>query len=63
MAKFQIAIGIDIGTDTIKILAVKKDIESGRVSDIIFMDQVKSAGVQKGRIKNVNEAAKKLKNY
>ncbi|HOS87864.1 MAG TPA: cell division protein FtsA [Candidatus Pacearchaeota archaeon] len=61
MAKFQIAIGIDIGTDTIKILAVKKDIESGRVSDIIFMDRVKSAGVQKGRIKNVNEAAKKIK--
>jgi cell division protein FtsA len=60
MSKTQITTGIDIGTDTIKILAVKKDIDTGKVLEVIFADKIKSAGVQKGRIRSVNEVAKKI---
>lgn len=60
MAKTQIVIGIDIGTDTIKILAVKKEIETGKILETIFLNKVKSFGVQKGRIKNINEVAKRI---
>jgi cell division protein FtsA len=60
MSKTQITTGIDIGTDTIKILAVKKDIDTGKVLEVIFADKLKSTGVQKGRIRSVNEVAKKL---
>ncbi|MFA5013524.1 MAG: cell division protein FtsA [Candidatus Paceibacterota bacterium] len=60
MAKTQIVTGIDVGTDTIKILAVKKDVETGKVLDVLFLDRIESFGVQKGRIKNISEVAKKL---
>lgn len=60
MAKTQTTIGIDIGTDAIKILAVKKDFDTGKILDVIFLDKIKSEGVQKGRIRNVSEVAKKL---
>lgn len=60
MAKTQITTGIDIGTDSFKILAAKKDIETGRILDIVFVDQIKSVGIQKGRIQNVIEVAKKI---
>ncbi|MFA5086910.1 MAG: cell division protein FtsA [Candidatus Paceibacterota bacterium] len=60
MAKTQITTGIDIGTDTIKILAVKKDVDTGKILDIVFFDKIKSNGVQKGRIRSAAEVVKKL---
>ncbi len=60
MSKIQITTGIDIGTDTIKILAVKKDFETGKILDVVFLDKIKSFGIQKGRIKNVSEVSKKI---
>ncbi|MDD5568848.1 MAG: cell division protein FtsA [Candidatus Pacebacteria bacterium] len=60
MAKTQIVTGIDIGTDTIKILAARKDAESGKISEIIFSDRVESFGVQKGRINSIAEVSKRL---
>ncbi|MFA5368630.1 MAG: cell division protein FtsA [Candidatus Paceibacterota bacterium] len=60
MSKTQITTGIDIGTDTIKILAVKKDFETGKILDVVFLDKIKSFGIQKGRIKNVAEVSKKI---
>jgi len=63
MAKTQIISGIDIGTDTIKLLTVKKEERSGKIIDVLFFDKIESLGVQKGRIKNVSEVEKELKNY
>ena len=40
MAKTQIVIGIDIGTDTIKILAVKKDLETGKILETFFLNKI-----------------------
>ena len=60
MAKPQIVTGIDIGTDTIKILTVKKDPNSGDIQEVLFFDKVKSAGVQKGRVRNPIEVGKKI---
>jgi cell division protein FtsA len=60
MAKPQIVTGIDIGTDTIKILTVKKDPDSGDVQEVLFFDKIKSAGVQKGRVRNPIEVGKKI---
>ncbi len=60
MAKTQITIGIDIGTAVIKVLAVKKDFETGKILDVIFLDKIKSSGVQKGRVRNPSEVIKKL---
>ncbi|MCK9578028.1 cell division protein FtsA [bacterium] len=60
MAKPQIVTGIDIGTDTIKILTVKKDPDTGDVQEVLFFDKIKSAGVQKGRVRNPIEVGKKI---
>ena len=60
MTKSQIVTGIDIGTDSIKILTVRKGIDSGEIQEVSFFDKVKSAGVQKGRIQNPNEVGKKI---
>ncbi|MCK9393744.1 MAG: cell division protein FtsA [Candidatus Paceibacterota bacterium] len=60
MAKPQIVTGIDIGTDTIKILTVKKNPDTGEVQEVLFFDKVKSAGVQKGRVRNPVEVGKKI---
>lgn len=60
MTKPQIVTGIDIGTDAIKIMTVKKDAETGDIHEVLFFDKVKSAGVQKGRIQNPNEVGKKI---
>ena len=59
MAKLKVITGLDIGTDTIKVLGVKKDSESG--TEVLFFDRVNSFGVQKGRIKDSNEVAKKIR--
>ncbi|HPD19858.1 MAG TPA: cell division protein FtsA [Candidatus Pacearchaeota archaeon] len=61
MAKTQIISGIDIGTDTIKLLTVKKEGRSGKIIDVLFFDKIESLGVQKGRIKNVSEVEKRIK--
>jgi len=61
MAKTQIISGIDIGTDTIKLLTVRKEEESGKIIEILFFDKIESLGVQKGRIKNVPEVGKRIK--
>ncbi|MFA5080010.1 MAG: cell division FtsA domain-containing protein [Candidatus Paceibacterota bacterium] len=60
MAKPQIVTGIDIGTDTIKILTVKKDPNTGEIQEVLFFDKLKSAGVQKGRVRNPVEVGKKI---
>lgn len=60
MTKSQLVTGIDIGTDTIKILTVRKDEETGEIQEVLFFDKAKSAGVQKGRIKNPIEVSKKI---
>ncbi|MDD4409502.1 MAG: cell division protein FtsA [Candidatus Pacebacteria bacterium] len=60
MTKPQLVTGIDIGTDTIKILTVKKNIDTGDIQEVLFFDKVRSAGVQKGRIQNPNEVGKKI---
>lgn len=60
MAKPQIVTGIDIGTDAIKILTVKKDPDTGDVQEVLFFDKIKSAGVQKGRVRNPIEVGKKI---
>ncbi len=59
MAKLKVITGLDIGTDTIKILGVKKELESG--TEVLFFDKVNSFGVQKGRIKDPNEVARKIR--
>jgi len=61
MAKTQIVTGIDIGTDTIKLLTVRKDAETGKIVDVLFFDKIDSLGIQKGRIKNIQEVGKKIK--
>ena len=58
MSRIKTITGLDIGTDTIKILGVKKDSESGM--EILFFDTIDSFGVQKGRVKDSNEVAKRV---
>ena len=58
MSKIKIITGLDIGTDTIKILGIKKDSESGM--EVVFFDTIESFGVQKGRIKDANEVGKRI---
>lgn len=60
MTKSQIVTGIDIGTDTIKILTVKKNIDTGEVQEVLFHDKIRSVGIQKGRVQNPNEVGKKI---
>jgi cell division protein FtsA len=60
MAKTQIVTGIDIGTDTIKLIVVRKDIDAGIISEVLFFDKIKSAGIQKGRIRNIQEVGSKI---
>ncbi|MDD5696765.1 MAG: cell division protein FtsA [Candidatus Pacebacteria bacterium] len=61
MAKTQIVTGIDIGTDTIKLLIVRKDVETGKIVDVLFFDKIDSLGIQKGRIKSPQEVGKRIK--
>jgi cell division protein FtsA len=58
MSKPKIITGLDIGTDTIKILGVKK--ESDSELEVAFFDTIESFGVQKGRIKDANEVGKRI---
>ncbi len=58
MSRKKIITGLDIGTNTIKILGIKKDSESE--PEILFFDKIDSFGVQKGRIKDSNEVAKRI---
>ncbi len=60
MAKTQVVMGIDIGTNTIKILTARKDIETGKIVEVLFLRTIESAGVQKGRVKSPQEAGKKI---
>lgn len=58
MAKTKVLTGLDIGTDTIKILGIKNDSESG--PEVLFFDSIDSFGVLKGRIKDAGEVGKKI---
>ncbi len=60
MAKTQVVTGIDIGTSIIKIITARKDVETGKIIDILFFRTIDSSGVQKGRIKNTQETGKKI---
>jgi len=58
MSKTKVLTGLDIGTDTIKILGIKKDSETGM--EVLFFDTIESFGVLKGRIKDANEVGKRI---
>jgi cell division protein FtsA len=58
MSRPKTITGLDIGTDTIKILGVKKDSESG--IEVLFFDTIESFGVRKGRVKDSVEVAKRI---
>lgn len=58
MARTKVLTGLDIGTDTIKILGIKKDSETGM--EVLFSDAIDSFGVLKGRIKDSNEVGKRI---
>jgi cell division protein FtsA len=58
MSKSKIITGLDIGTDTIKIVGVKQDQEIG--FEVLFFDKIDSFGVHKGRIREVGEVSKRL---
>ncbi len=47
MARLKVITGLDIGTDTIKILGVKKESENGM--EVLFFDKVNSFGVLEGQ--------------
>lgn len=54
MAKTQIIVGLDIGTDTIKIVGAQKNADTG-MYDVRFLEKVKSFGLRKGRVKSEEE--------
>ncbi|MDD5098165.1 MAG: cell division protein FtsA [Candidatus Pacebacteria bacterium] len=58
MAKDRVITGLDIGTDTIKIVGVKKDSEIG--FEVLFSDKIDSFGVHKGRIREIGEVSKRI---
>jgi cell division protein FtsA len=58
MAKTKVLTGLDIGTDTIKILGIKTDSESGW--EVLFFESIDSFGVLKGRIKDASEVGKRI---
>jgi len=58
MSKTKVLTGLDIGTDTIKILGIKKDSETGM--EVLFFDTIESFGVLKGRIKDASEVGKRI---
>ncbi|MFZ3055100.1 MAG: cell division protein FtsA [Minisyncoccales bacterium] len=58
MSKTKVLTGLDIGTDTIKILGIKKDSETGM--EVLFFDTIESFGVLKGRVKDASEVGKRI---
>lgn len=58
MSKVKVITGLDIGTDTIKILGAKCGTENG--IDVLFFDKINSFGIQKGRIKDSDEVIRKI---
>jgi len=58
MSKTKVLTGLDIGTDTIKILGIRTDAESGL--EVLFFDSIDSFGVLKGRIKDASEVGKRI---
>lgn len=58
MSKPKVITGLDIGTDTIKIIGVKQDQETGL--EVLFFDKIDSFGVHKGRIREVGEVSKRI---
>lgn len=60
MSRIQTVAGIDIGTNVIKVLVAKKDTETGKITEVMSLKTIESAGVQKGRVKSPQETAKKL---
>jgi len=58
MSKPKVITGLDIGTDTIKIVGVKQDQEIG--FEVLFFDKIDSFGVHKGRIREVGEVSKRV---
>jgi cell division protein FtsA len=55
MSREKVITGIDIGTQTIKILGVKK---TDNAKEVLFLEKVDSFGVQKGRVKNPEEISR-----
>jgi len=59
MARHKIITGLDIGTDTIKILAACKNPKNEDFK-VLFFDKINSFGLQKGRVINPKEVTNKI---
>lgn len=59
MSKFQIITGLDIGSDTIKILSARARPKTEDL-EVIFCEKIGSLGVQKGRVGNPKEASERI---
>ncbi|PIR02363.1 MAG: cell division protein FtsA [Candidatus Nealsonbacteria bacterium CG_4_9_14_3_um_filter_35_11] len=59
MARHKIITGLDIGTDTIKILAACKNPKNEDFK-VLFFDKINSFGLQKGRVINPQEVTNKI---
>ncbi|MDD4625248.1 MAG: cell division protein FtsA [Candidatus Paceibacterota bacterium] len=59
MSKSQIITGLDIGSDTIKILSARENPKTEEL-EVVFFERMDSFGVQKGRVGNPKEVAEKV---
>ncbi|MBU2539629.1 cell division protein FtsA [Patescibacteria group bacterium] len=57
MSKSQIITGLDIGTNTIKVLVAQK---KGKELEVLAQTQIPSFGMRKGAVVNVDEVAKNI---
>lgn len=58
MAKGHIVAGLDVGTNTIKVLVVQK---KGKELEVLRYDQMPSFGLRKGAVVNVEETSKNIR--
>jgi cell division protein FtsA len=59
MSKSPIITGLDIGSDTIKILSARENPKTEEL-EVVFFDKINSAGVHKGRVGSPREVAEKI---
>jgi cell division protein FtsA len=59
MSKPSIITGLDIGSDTIKIVSVRENPRTGEL-EVFHSDRISSFGVQKGRVGSPKDAAEKI---
>jgi len=61
MSKPSIITGLDIGSDTIKIVSVQENPRTGEL-EVSHLDRISSFGVQKGRVGSPKDVAEKILN-